>query len=108
MFIHDVFVLNRHVLTAAHCLCTTLDHGYNHYPCLKGDQNQMLPGQNEITIYGGRRYQSYKNNKIPKRRELGKYFWKVSKAYTMPMTNLRFSREDIGIAQISEHQCFFP
>ena len=105
--LNDVLILIRHVLTAAHCLCKYDEEPLGYFTCVKGDQDQIRPGMNEMTIYGGRRFQSfsYNSNEFPN--ELGRYHWKVSSAYAMPLKYTRFYFEDIGIAVIHRPNRFF-
>merc|ERR1712020_111112 len=67
---------------------------------------------NEMTIYGGRRFQSFFYNSHELPNDFGKYHWKVSTAYAMPnlknfAVEKRFVQEDIGIAVIHRPYRFF-
>ena len=69
--------------------------------CRSGDQNQIHIGVNEITIHGGRKNQSIDYWNAPS--ELGEFYWEISEAYVMsPSHDIRFDREDIGVALISK------
>ena len=106
--VNDVFILIRHVLTAAHCLCRQFDQPLGHWIyCLQGNTNQIRPRSNEIYIYGGRRFQSFSDTSRPNPQEFGKYRWKAYKAYAMPLKNGHFHPEDIGIIIIPEPHLFF-
>ena len=111
--VNDVFLLIRHVLTAGHCLCKYEDaEPLGYFSCLEGDRDQIRPGMNEMTIYGGRRFQSFFYNFHELPNDLGKYHWKVSTAYAMPnlknfAVEKRFVQEDIGIAVIDRPNRFF-
>ena len=89
----NICTVIRHILTAGHCLCSQKD---GHFKCLKGHVNQIRPQENEIRIYGGRKYQSYADqNNLP---------WGASEAYILASIskNIFFLREDIGIALIPD------
>ena len=106
--VHDLFILIRHVLTAAHCLCRQHDKPLGHWIyCLQGNTNQIRPRSNEIYIYGGRRFQSFSDTSRPNPQEFGKYRWKAYKAYAMPLKNGWFYPEDIGIIIIPGPHLFF-
>ena len=77
----------RHILTAAHCVCGKRDvHGSDATLCIDRDVSQIQndPSNNRLnilTIYGGRKNQSDAN--WNNRGELGHYRWQVSHAYIM-------------------------
>ena len=93
----------RHVLTAAHCVCTLVGQYPNTaYPCrTTKDSDQILVDNNEIYVYGGDR----SINAMSKNPD--DFLWPIDKGHVMDETSIdskktSFDEYDIGILKIPD------
>ena len=107
--IHIIIIIShvlRHVIAAAHCICSTKASGPKQTWCVEGDENQIKVNinsgeMNQITIHGGHMDQSSAFR--PKADDSDLYRWEVSEAHVMPIWHdNEFRYEDIGIALIND------